>query len=154
MTMRLTCDGDWHATVTDEPLPIAPRFTSDSVDVTPCADVREREQFLAHTFGSQDRLWDTPDVLRFDPASRELVGAELQMPYVSASAETSTRLPVLPAVRPGGLRADEVRDFRQETCTATTWWTANPPPWPGSARPTSPCAPSARTGTGPTRCSR
>ena len=39
------------------------------------------------------------------------------MPCVSAYAETSVRVPVLPAVCRGGLRADEVRDFRQETCT-------------------------------------
>lgn len=117
MTMRLSFDGDWYATVTDDPLHITPRFTGDSVDVVRYADAVEREGFLTNTFGSQDRLWDTPDVLRFDPDSRKLVGAELQMPYVSASAETSVRGPVLPAVRRGGLRAEEVRDFRQETCT-------------------------------------
>ncbi|MFE9622396.1 hypothetical protein [Streptomyces sp. NPDC006527] len=117
MTTELLFDDDWRATVTDEPLHITPRFTGDSVDVTRYVDVQERERFLAHTFGSQDRLWDTPDVLRFDPDSRKLVGAELQMPYVSADHRTSTRLPVLPAVRQGGLRADEVRDFRHETCT-------------------------------------
>ncbi|MDQ0583982.1 hypothetical protein [Streptomyces rishiriensis] len=117
MTTKLSFDGDWRATVTDDPLPITPRFTGDSVDVARYADVQERERFLARTFGSQDRLWDTPDVLRFDPDSRKLVGVELQMPYVSADAETTTRLPVLPDVRPGGLRADEVRDFRHETCT-------------------------------------
>ncbi|WP_314224622.1 hypothetical protein [Streptomyces zaehneri] len=117
MTTRLSFDGDWRATVTDDPLPMTPRFTGDSVDVTRYADVQERERFLAQTFGSRDRLWDTPDVFRFDPDSRKLVGVELQLPYVSADAETSTRLPVLPAVRRGGLRADEVRDFRHETCT-------------------------------------
>ncbi|MFH0174009.1 hypothetical protein ACIA6D_29010 [Streptomyces cacaoi] len=117
MTTKLLFDGDWRATVTDDPLHITPRFTGDSVDVTEYVDVQGRERFLAHTFGSQDRLWDTPDVFRFDPDSRKLVGAELQMPYVSADAETSTRLPVLPALRRGGLRADEVRDFRHETCT-------------------------------------
>ncbi|MFM9441892.1 hypothetical protein [Streptomyces acidiscabies] len=85
--------------------------------VTPYADVRERERFLADTFGSQPWLWDTPDVFRFAPASRELVGVELQMPYMTAAAETSVRLPALPAVRPGGLQADEVRDFRHEICT-------------------------------------
>ncbi|MFF3204257.1 hypothetical protein [Streptomyces sp. NPDC002962] len=117
MTTKLSFDGDWRATVTGDPLPFTPRFTGDSVDVTRYADVQERERFLALTFGSRDRLWDTPDVLRFDPDSRKLVGVELQMPYVSADAETSPRLPVLPAVRQGGLRADEVRDFRHETCT-------------------------------------
>lgn len=85
--------------------------------VTDYADVMERERFITNTFGSQHWLWDTPDVFRFAPDSRKLVGAELQMPYVSAAAETTTRLPVMPAVRPGGLRADEVRDFRHETCT-------------------------------------
>lgn len=36
--------------------------------------------------------------------------------YVSAAAETSSRLPVMPAVRQGGLRAHEARDFRHEMC--------------------------------------
>ncbi|MET7684035.1 hypothetical protein [Streptomyces sp. NPDC005423] len=117
MTMELSFDGGWRATVTDEPLPLTPRFTGNSVDVVRYADGKERERFLASTFGSQDWLWDSPDILRFDPVSRKLVGAELQMPYVSASAETSVRVPVMPPVRPGGLRADEVRDFRHEMCT-------------------------------------
>ncbi|MEV6160255.1 hypothetical protein AB0L53_58970 [Nonomuraea sp. NPDC052129] len=117
MTTKLSFEGNWRATVTDDPLHITPRFMGDSVDVTPNVDVQERERFLAHTFGSQDWLWDTPDVFRFDPDSRKLVGAELHMPYVTAGAETSTRLPIMPAVRQGGLRADEVRDFRHETCT-------------------------------------
>ncbi|MGV9901244.1 hypothetical protein ACWDU8_01850 [Streptomyces sp. NPDC003388] len=115
--MKLSFDGGWRATVTDDPLRIAPRFTGGSVDVVRYADVKERERFLMDTFGSQDHLWDAPDVLRFDPDSQELVGAELRMPYVSAAAETSVRAPVLPPVRPGGLRADEVRDFRHEMCS-------------------------------------
>ncbi|MGW5330085.1 hypothetical protein [Streptomyces sp. NPDC004014] len=117
MIMELAFDGGWRATVTDDPLRITPRFTGDSVDVVRYADVKGRERFLANTFGSQEHLWDAPDVLRFDPDSRELVGAEFRMPYVSAAAETSVRVPVLPPVRPGGLRADEVRDFRHEMCS-------------------------------------
>lgn len=117
MTMELSFDGGWRATVTDDPLHITPRFTGDSVDVVRYADVKERERFLADTFGSQDWLWDAPDVLRFDPVGRKLVGAELRIPYASASAETSVGVPVTPPVRPGGLRVDEVRDFRHEMCT-------------------------------------
>lgn len=117
MTMKLTFDGDWAASVTDDPLLLTPRFTGNSVDLAHHADVKERERFLLATFGSRDWLWDSPDVLRFDPDSRNLVGAEFQMPYVSADAETVPRLPDLPGTRPGGLRADEVRDFRQEMCT-------------------------------------
>ncbi|MFD8260191.1 hypothetical protein ACFV19_14930 [Streptomyces griseoluteus] len=45
------------------------------------------------------------------------MGAELQMPYVSTSAETSFRVPIMPPVRTGALRADEARDFRHEMCT-------------------------------------
>ncbi|MFJ9739969.1 hypothetical protein [Streptomyces sp. NPDC101166] len=116
MTMKLSFDGDWGATVTDGPLSIAPRFAGNSVHVAHYANVRERERFLVATFGSQEWLWDAPDTLRFDPDSRKLVGAELQMPYVSARHETSVRVPVLPPVRPGGLRADEVKDFRHEMC--------------------------------------
>ncbi|WP_393060041.1 hypothetical protein [Streptomyces sp. LN549] len=115
--MRITMDDGWRAVVTDEPLHIAPRFSGDAVCVMHYADGKERERFVADTFGSQHWLWDTPDVFRFAPDSRKLVGVELQMPYMSAVAETSTRLPAMPAVRPGGLRADEVRDFRHETCT-------------------------------------
>ncbi|MFE9678987.1 hypothetical protein ACFYO5_33565 [Streptomyces sp. NPDC006259] len=117
MTTRLTFDGGWRATVTDDPLHIAPRFTGDSMGLARYTNVSARERFLANTFGSQDWLWDTPDVFRFAPDSRKLAGAELQLPYVSAAHETSTRLPVMPAVHRGGLRADEVRDFRHETCT-------------------------------------
>ncbi|MFD3701414.1 hypothetical protein ACFWUZ_35870 [Streptomyces sp. NPDC058646] len=77
----------------------------------------ERERFLSETFGSQDLLWDAPDILRFDKDSRELVGAQLHWPEESAPAEEAARLPLTPPVRPGGLRADEARDFRQERCT-------------------------------------
>ncbi|MFC9294581.1 hypothetical protein ACFTWH_13495 [Streptomyces sp. NPDC057011] len=115
--MRLSFDGEWQAVVTDDPLPLTPRFTGDSVRVVQYADVKEREQWLLDTFGSQDWLWDTPDVFRFDPAQRNLVGAELQLPGETASAEDAARVPVTPAVRPGGLRADEVRDFRHEITT-------------------------------------
>ncbi|MFE3635310.1 hypothetical protein [Streptomyces sp. NPDC059168] len=115
--MKLTLDGDWCVTVTDEPLHITPRLTGTSVRVAQYADVVGRERFLADTFGSQDQLWDAPDILRFDRAGRQLVGAEFRMPEVVASAEDSARLPRIPAVRPGGLRADQVRDFRHEMCT-------------------------------------
>ncbi|GAA0927168.1 hypothetical protein [Streptomyces thermoalcalitolerans] len=115
--MKLTFDDNWHATVTDDPLPITPHFTGDSVVIARYTNAEERDRFLVNTFGSQWWLWDTPDVLRFDPNSRKLVGAKFQMPYASASAETTTRVPIMPAVRPGGLRADEVRDFRHEMCT-------------------------------------
>ncbi|WP_328301229.1 hypothetical protein OG389_28170 [Streptomyces sp. NBC_00435] len=114
--MKLTFDGDWRATVTDDPLHITPRFGT-SVHVARYADVKERERWLLDTFGSQDWLWDAPDVFRFDPVGRQLVGAEFQLPGESASAEDSARLPLIPAVRSGGLRADEFRDFRHETCS-------------------------------------
>ncbi|MFH9864295.1 hypothetical protein [Streptomyces sp. NPDC017202] len=117
-TVRLAFDGDWRATVTDSPLHISPRFTgSASVDVARYVDAAERVRFLADTFGSQEWLWDAPDVLRFDKTGRELVGAEFHWPEESASAEEVARLPLTPAVRAGGLRADEVRDFRHERCT-------------------------------------
>ncbi|MFG3348232.1 hypothetical protein ACGF1Z_24630 [Streptomyces sp. NPDC048018] len=116
--MRVTLDDGWTATVTDTPLSHNPRFTVGSVDIGPSTDREERERFLADTFGSGPWLWDTPDVLRFDPDSRDLVGVELQLPYLAACTETTTRLPVLPPVRPGGLRADEARDCRLDMCTA------------------------------------
>ncbi|MEV5547725.1 hypothetical protein AB0L35_16595 [Streptomyces sp. NPDC052309] len=109
--------GDWTATVTGDPLPVTPRFTGNSVDVAGHADRQERERFLAATFGSREGLWDASGVLRFDRDSRQLVGAEFRMPYAWADSETSARVPVMPAVRPGGVRADQVRDFRLEMCT-------------------------------------
>ncbi|WKV75989.1 hypothetical protein AW27_033455 [Streptomyces sp. PCS3-D2] len=114
--MRLTIDGDWTATVTGEPLTTAPGFVFRDfrVRVATYTDVKERERFQLATFGSQDWLWDTPDELRFDPASRELVGAEFRVPAEAADDEDVARVPDLPAVHPGGLRADEVRDFRLE----------------------------------------
>jgi hypothetical protein len=115
--MKLSLDGDWSATVTNDPLPVTARFAGSSVDIVGYADRQSRERFLASTFGSREWLWDTPDVLRFAPDSRKLVGAEFQMPYVSAESEAFVRGLDLPAVRPGGLRADEVRDFRLEMCT-------------------------------------
>ncbi|MEU7414182.1 MULTISPECIES: hypothetical protein [Streptomyces] len=81
------------------------------------ADVVGRERFRADTFGSEDFLWDDPDDLRFHRADRRLAGAEFRMPKEAASAEDSARLPLTPAVRPGGLRADQVQDFRHEMCT-------------------------------------
>ncbi|MEU9670612.1 hypothetical protein AB0J81_36140 [Streptomyces bobili] len=118
MTMKLTFDGGWRATVTDSPLHIIPRFTGGaSVNLAPYTDAAERVRFLADTFGSQDWLWDAPDIIRFDKADRNLVGAEFHWPEESASAEEAARLPLTPAVRTGGLRADEVRDFRHERCT-------------------------------------
>ncbi|GAX53720.1 hypothetical protein [Streptomyces olivochromogenes] len=47
---------------------------------------------------------------------KTLVGAEFQLPGESASVEHSARLPDTPAVRPGGLHADEVRDFWLKMC--------------------------------------
>ncbi|MGV9417624.1 hypothetical protein ACWDO6_08790 [Streptomyces sp. NPDC003674] len=117
--MRLTLDGDWTATVTDEPLRSTPRFDfpGQCVRIAEYADVEGWQRFLGETFGSQEWLWDAPDELRFDRAGRELVGAGFRLPYECAAAEDSARVPVTPAVRPGGLRADEARDFRLDVAT-------------------------------------
>ncbi|MDX5570998.1 hypothetical protein PYK79_57530, partial [Streptomyces sp. ID05-04B] len=117
--MRITIDDDWTATVTDDPLVIRPRFDFRDfrVRVASYADVQERGRFLLDTFGSQPWLWDTPDELRFDKAGRHLVGAEFQIAGAAADPEDSARLPATPDVRPGGLRADEARDFRLEVTT-------------------------------------
>ncbi|PZH15643.1 hypothetical protein C1I97_07810, partial [Streptomyces sp. NTH33] len=115
--MRVTFGSGWRATVTDEPLQITPRLAGTSLDIALYTTAEERVRFLADTFGSQDWLWDAPDDLRFDPVSRQLVGAQFRMPEESASAEDAARLPLTPAVRPGGLRAEEVRDFRHEMGT-------------------------------------
>ncbi|GAB2956403.1 hypothetical protein GCM10023080_014530 [Streptomyces pseudoechinosporeus] len=117
--MKLTIDEDWTATVTGDPLHITPRFDfwDFRVRIATYANVEERGRFLLDTFGSQPWLWDTPDELRFDPASRELVGAEFEIAGEAADAEDSARVPATPPVHPGGLRADEARDFRLEVTT-------------------------------------
>ncbi|MEV1022418.1 hypothetical protein [Streptomyces sp. NPDC050264] len=117
--MKLTLDDNWTATVTGEPLTITPRFdfAGQRVRVATYGDVREQEQFQLDTFGSQDWLWDAPDEARFDPADRQLVGLQFQLPYETADPEESARVPDLPLVRPGGLRADEARDFRLEVAS-------------------------------------
>ena len=118
--MRIAVGDDWSATVTVAPLDIIPRFDfwDLRVRIAMYADVEERERFLLKTFGSGPWLWDTPDELRFDPLNRELAGAELQMPGVEAAgAEDSARVPAVPPVHPGGLRADEARDCHLEVTT-------------------------------------
>ncbi|GAA2625322.1 hypothetical protein [Streptomyces vastus] len=117
--MRLTLDNDWTATVTGDPLRITPRFDfpGQCVRIAEYADVKEWQRFLVDTFGSREWLWDAPDELRFDQAGRELVGAGLRLPYEAADAEDAARVPATPTVRPGGLRADEARDFRLEVTT-------------------------------------
>ncbi|WP_406264596.1 hypothetical protein OHT93_04975 [Streptomyces sp. NBC_00191] len=117
--MRLTIDDNWTAAVTGDPLRITPRFSfwDFGVSIATYANVEERGRFLLDTFGSQPWLWDTPDELHFDPAGRELVGAEFQIPGEAADAEDSALVPATPPVHPGGLRADEARDFRLEVTT-------------------------------------
>ncbi|WP_251022873.1 hypothetical protein [Streptomyces sp. ISL-10] len=117
--MRLTIDGDWNATVTGDPLSLLPSFDFRDfhVRIAEYANVEERGRFLLDTFGSEPWLWDAPDELRFDKRSLELVGAEFQLPSSVADAEDSARVPAAPLVHPGGLRADEVRDFRLEVTT-------------------------------------
>lgn len=117
--MRLTLDNDWLATVTGDPLPSPPRFDfrDQCVRIATYADVEEWQRFLAETFGSREWLWDSPDELRFDRAGRELVGAAFRLPYESAAPEDSARLSGAPSAQPGGLRADEARDFRMEVTT-------------------------------------
>ncbi|MDK0521264.1 hypothetical protein [Streptomyces sp. ML-6] len=112
--MRLAFEDDWYATVTPDPLPVVPRFSGNSVAIAHHTNREERERFLLDTFGSQEWLWDTPDTLGFDRGTRELIGAEFELPGESASAEDCARLPSTPPVRPGGLRADEERNCRLE----------------------------------------
>src|SRR5690606_11733841 len=117
MTTKLKFDGGWSAAVTDEPLDLVPRLIGTSLIVSPYADRVERERFFADTFGSHDVLWDLPDVFRFSPGDRKLVGAEFRIPEEAASAEDSARVPDMPGVRPGGLQADEGKDFPHDVCT-------------------------------------
>ncbi|MEU3948252.1 hypothetical protein [Streptomyces sp. NPDC029526] len=86
MTARLEFDGSWSAAVTGDPLDLVPRLIGMSLIVSPYADREEREKFFADTFGSQDWLWDLPDVFRFAPGDRKLVGAEFTVPPSWSSA--------------------------------------------------------------------
>lgn len=110
--VKLAFDDDWTATVTGDPLDIAPRFDFRDfrVRIAAYADVKERDQFQLGAFGSQDWLWDAPDELWFDPAGREPVGAEIRLPSSVADAADAARVPAAPPVRASGLRADRVRD--------------------------------------------
>ncbi|MFF4248061.1 hypothetical protein ACFYY2_26850 [Streptomyces sp. NPDC001822] len=114
--MRLVLDGDWSATVKGNPLHICPRFDFRDflVRVAEYSNVEERGAFLLDTFGSGPWLWDTPDELRFNREDRELVGVEFQVAGEAADPEDCAHLSAAPAVHPGGLRAEEVRDFRLE----------------------------------------
>ncbi|QFZ78691.1 hypothetical protein GFH48_11425 [Streptomyces fagopyri] len=105
--------------MTAEPPRLTPRFDFRGfrVRVAEYANVEERGRFLLDTFGSGPWLWDTPDELRFGKEERELVGAEFQIAGEAAARDDSARLPATPPVHPGGLRADEVRDFRLEVTT-------------------------------------
>ncbi|MFI1646962.1 hypothetical protein ACH4XT_08460 [Streptomyces avidinii] len=117
--MKITLDDGWTATATSRPLCITPRFSFRDfcVRIAPYMNAEERGPYLIGTFGSTAWLWDTPDELRFDPVSRDLVGAEFQMVGEAADAEDTARVPAAPLVRPGGLRADEARGFRLEVTT-------------------------------------
>lgn len=117
--MRLVLDDNWTATVMGDPLRHSPRFDFRDfcVRVAEYSNVEERGAFLLDTFGSGPWLWDTPDELRFDREDQELVGAEFQVAGEAADPEDSARLSAAPTVRPGGLRADGVRDFRLEVAT-------------------------------------
>ncbi|WP_328582669.1 hypothetical protein [Streptomyces sp. NBC_00370] len=117
--MRITIGDDWTATVTGDPLHLTPRFDFRDfrVRVAEYTNVEERGRFLLDTFGSEPWLWDTPDELRFEKEGRALVGAEFQIAGEAADPEDSARLPTTPSVHPGGLRADEARDFRLEVTT-------------------------------------
>ncbi|MEU0126993.1 MULTISPECIES: hypothetical protein [unclassified Streptomyces] len=108
--------GDRTVLVTGKPLRVTPRFDFRDflVRVAEYSNVEERGAFLLDTFGSGPWLWDTPDELRFDREDRELVGVEFQVAGEAADPEDSAHLPAAPAVQPGGLRAEEVRDFRLE----------------------------------------
>ncbi|WP_406391544.1 hypothetical protein [Streptomyces sp. NBC_00887] len=116
--MRITID-DWTVMVTGEPLRLTPRFDFRDfrVRIAEYSNVEERGAFLLDTFGSGPWLWDTPDELRFDREDQELVGAEFQVAGEAADPEDSARLSVTPTVHPGGLRADEARDFHLEVTT-------------------------------------
>jgi hypothetical protein len=59
--MKLTVDDGCHATVTDDPLRLVPRFDSRDfrVRIAKHANVEERQRFLRDAFGSEPWLWET-----------------------------------------------------------------------------------------------
>lgn len=105
--MKLTIDDDWTATVTDDPLHIAPRFDfwDFRLRIATYANVEERGRFLLDTLGSQPWLWDTPD----DSGSIRRAGnwsaPSLRSPVRPPMPRT---LPAFPP-RPSSRRADSAR---------------------------------------------
>ncbi|MFJ8753307.1 hypothetical protein ACIREO_28835 [Streptomyces sp. NPDC102441] len=116
--MRITVGDTMTAETTDTPLAFTPRFGFSDLElvVAGYADPAGRERQLPDTFGSMQWLWSEDEHLRFDRGSRELCSLTLFVPPESVPPE-SVAVPQGhtahddPPTRPGGLRADEARDF-------------------------------------------
>ncbi|MFD8935220.1 hypothetical protein ACFV0R_08175 [Streptomyces sp. NPDC059578] len=83
MNTHLSFDDGWRATVTGEPLSVAPRFAGDSLRLVEYADVQERERFAADTFGSGHRLWDTPRCCAARPGTACSSACVIRMSWTS-----------------------------------------------------------------------
>ncbi|MBV9025425.1 MAG: hypothetical protein JO362_16905 [Streptomycetaceae bacterium] len=111
--MKFSIGDTLSAETTGNPLKFTPRFdiTSPCVIVAGYADPEGRERLLGATFGSMQWLWSEIDEVRFDPHSRELVGATFYVPRELAPAQVCQGLSDDPRPQPAGLRADAVEEF-------------------------------------------
>ncbi|MFJ2200392.1 hypothetical protein [Streptomyces violaceusniger] len=111
--VRFSIGDTVNAETTRNSLTFTPRFDFIDLQVIVAAYTgpNEREQHLAHTFGSMQWLWSENDEFRFDQDSRELSHATFFVPRDSAPSPLCHRAPHEPQRLPGGLRADTAQNF-------------------------------------------
>ncbi|MGW4077982.1 hypothetical protein ACWELB_31575 [Streptomyces asiaticus] len=111
--VRFSVGDTVNAETTRNPLTFTPRF--DFIDlqviVAGYTGPNEREQNLAHTFGSMQWLWSENDEFRFDQGSRELSHATFYVPRESAPAPLCHHALHMPQRLPSGLRTDTAQNF-------------------------------------------
>lgn len=120
--MKFSIGDNLSAETTGSPLTFTPRFdiTSPQVILAEYTDPEGRERLVGATFGSMQWLWSETDEVRFDPHTRELVGATFYVPRQSSPAQLRHGPPHDPRPLPAGLRADTAEEFSLPQ--ATFFW--------------------------------
>lgn len=110
------------AHVTQEPLDHIPRFSFSGphIVIGPYANADDREQDIAHTFGSMQWLWSEVDDLRFHASDRLLRGLVLHTPETAEPSPAVSRSWTEVPVVTGCLRAESEADFDLPQ-TVTRW---------------------------------